>query len=349
MVAPVSSLIRLSLMSSLRFSSLPGARCLEKFYGEPAPPKLQPGQVNMWACPGCRGLCTCAACKRGETRQETIEAALLMHHSRIMPNQQQPQPSAASIRSAKSIAAVSTNSKASVKQSSPSRIRSGASQKKQRQQPVPYQGATKQNLISRKRKSTGSDVTQFKSKSKSISSLSFPSTPFTSRVQLSHRSSRHASRELHSSNTSTNTSMEREEEETEETTSLVQEAPLDIEESDAHMLELAKRGRRASHDLVDLHGHDLSMLDFDHSAASSLGSHLRVWSPAPPSTVVSPAHTYASLGLPSPSNAFQQLLSLPTSPMGFRRSPRHATAMNAQRRHSLGLSALGIEPLPEFL
>ena len=50
-------------------------RCLEKFYGEEAPPKPAPGEPNTFVCPGCRGLCTCAACKRGFSKKEEQEAA----------------------------------------------------------------------------------------------------------------------------------------------------------------------------------------------------------------------------------------------------------------------------------
>jgi hypothetical protein len=46
------------------------ARCLLKFYNEPAPVKPAPGEPNTWSCPGCRGLCTCAACKRTQIRRE---------------------------------------------------------------------------------------------------------------------------------------------------------------------------------------------------------------------------------------------------------------------------------------
>ena len=45
------------------------ARCLIKFYNEiPNPKAVKSGE---WSCPGCRGLCTCAACRRVRVKTET--------------------------------------------------------------------------------------------------------------------------------------------------------------------------------------------------------------------------------------------------------------------------------------
>lgn len=55
--------------------------CLLKFYNEPAPPKPAPGEPNTWSCPGCRGLCTCAACKRTQVRRETKRKKLAAQQS----------------------------------------------------------------------------------------------------------------------------------------------------------------------------------------------------------------------------------------------------------------------------
>jgi hypothetical protein len=45
-------------------------RCLVKFYNEQPPATIGPNGDKSWSCPGCRGLCTCAACKRQVCRQE---------------------------------------------------------------------------------------------------------------------------------------------------------------------------------------------------------------------------------------------------------------------------------------
>lgn len=58
-----------------------GNRCLLKFYNESAPPKPAPGEPNKWSCPGCRGLCTCAACKRTQARRENKRKKLAMQQA----------------------------------------------------------------------------------------------------------------------------------------------------------------------------------------------------------------------------------------------------------------------------
>lgn len=40
-------------------------RCLNKFYNENSP---VPGQEIKWACPACRGICRCAACRRQKAK-----------------------------------------------------------------------------------------------------------------------------------------------------------------------------------------------------------------------------------------------------------------------------------------
>ena len=69
-------------------------KCLLKFYGESPPPKPAPGEPNTWVCLGCRGLCTCAACKRTQLRRENKKKKLaaqqsMMKQSARMGAQQQ--------------------------------------------------------------------------------------------------------------------------------------------------------------------------------------------------------------------------------------------------------------------
>ena len=47
------------------------SRCLVKFYNEQAPAKIGPHGDRSWSCPGCRGLCSCAACKRQQTKKDS--------------------------------------------------------------------------------------------------------------------------------------------------------------------------------------------------------------------------------------------------------------------------------------
>ena len=42
-----------------------------KFYNEEPPAKIGPHGDRSWSCPGCRGLCTCAACKRQQSKRES--------------------------------------------------------------------------------------------------------------------------------------------------------------------------------------------------------------------------------------------------------------------------------------
>lgn len=44
-------------------------RCLVKFYGQVPPAHTGPNPLNTWSCPGCLGICTCAACKRQRNKQ----------------------------------------------------------------------------------------------------------------------------------------------------------------------------------------------------------------------------------------------------------------------------------------
>ncbi|GAB5361894.1 hypothetical protein AAMO2058_000751900 [Amorphochlora amoebiformis] len=44
-------------------------RCLFKFLGEKPPRKGIRKDMENWLCPACRGICTCAACRRKKTRQ----------------------------------------------------------------------------------------------------------------------------------------------------------------------------------------------------------------------------------------------------------------------------------------
>mmetsp|Transcript_2955 Transcript_2955/g.5476 ORF Transcript_2955/g.5476 Transcript_2955/m.5476 type:complete len:361 (-) Transcript_2955:342-1424(-) len=47
-------------------------RCLNKFYNENAPTKEQ---QSSWACPACRGICRCAACRRQKAKHQNGIAA----------------------------------------------------------------------------------------------------------------------------------------------------------------------------------------------------------------------------------------------------------------------------------
>ena len=51
-------------------------RCIQKFYGENPPAKIGPNGDRNWSCPGCRGLCTCAACKRQQSKRESKKKSL---------------------------------------------------------------------------------------------------------------------------------------------------------------------------------------------------------------------------------------------------------------------------------
>ena len=52
------------------------ARCTIKFYGEQPPAKIGPNGDRNWSCPGCRGLCTCAACKRQQSKRESKKRSM---------------------------------------------------------------------------------------------------------------------------------------------------------------------------------------------------------------------------------------------------------------------------------
>ena len=56
------------------------ARCLSKFYNE-LPPTVN-GPDSGWICPGCRGVCSCAACKRHAIKREQRERKLAMKGGR---------------------------------------------------------------------------------------------------------------------------------------------------------------------------------------------------------------------------------------------------------------------------
>ena len=64
---------RLHLLTASSSSPLcvAGAGCLVKFYNEEPPAKIGPHGDRNWSCPGCRGLCTCAACKRQQSKRES--------------------------------------------------------------------------------------------------------------------------------------------------------------------------------------------------------------------------------------------------------------------------------------
>ena len=51
-------------------------RCIQKFYGEQPPAKIGPNGDRNWSCPGCRGLCSCAACKRQQSKREIKKRSL---------------------------------------------------------------------------------------------------------------------------------------------------------------------------------------------------------------------------------------------------------------------------------
>ena len=53
---------------------------LHKFYNEP-PPQVT-GPDGGWICPGCRGMCSCAACKRHKIKRELRERKLALKGSK---------------------------------------------------------------------------------------------------------------------------------------------------------------------------------------------------------------------------------------------------------------------------
>ena len=66
------------LTSCICSAALCRCSCLSKFYGEDVP---DPGQP--WVCPGCRGICSCAACKRHASRKEAKEKKLKLKQAKI--------------------------------------------------------------------------------------------------------------------------------------------------------------------------------------------------------------------------------------------------------------------------
>src|SRR4051812_42269251 len=58
------------------------SRCLIKFYSELPPRKPETGGPIEWSCPGCRNLCSCAACRRGREKNYSKKES---NHSPLFP------------------------------------------------------------------------------------------------------------------------------------------------------------------------------------------------------------------------------------------------------------------------
>lgn len=292
------------------------ARCLDKFYGEAAPEKPLPGEPNTWACPGCRGLCTCAACKRGNSKKEIVEASV------VAPPQ-------------KALTKATISPSTTAKSGKPSPATAHVAAKVQHEMAPPAHSPTTKTKtaasVPRKRKAPPAQIHSppLTSVRDAKSKLLTPPTPSS---LISRRSPRHQARALHSSNTSTTTALEGEEDSLGD----------GVHHGADHDLEHTELPSDAATALDSLNSPLFQQRLFSPAVATRAAHSMLTHSNVP-----SPAVSLFGRSL-SPSSAFD--LSQPTSPImtGQRRSPRglHTHAHYTYRRHSIGLGAL---ELPELL